>query len=73
METTTIHIQTERRFLGIFQEVAKAVGATISSESVPTQELTLDQVIEQGEKDFREGRGVTLTIDQLRAMVDHAA
>jgi hypothetical protein len=69
METMDLHIKTDGRYLRVFKELARALGATVVAEAAPNQKLTLEQIIEEGERDFREGNGIKLTIEQLQAMV----
>jgi hypothetical protein len=71
MEPVTIHIATNQRFVRIFALLAKLVGGGYSVEPVKPQNL--HSVIEQAEKDFTEGKGTIMTLDELRALTNEVA
>ncbi len=60
-----------RQFSAAEQFASKAV--SLSKPKTVAQEPTLTEIICKAESDFAEGRGVVLTIDQLRAMINEGA
>lgn len=73
MDTFTIHIRTDGRHLAAFKRLAQAVGATITTEVASTSPLSLEKIIEDGEKAIQAGRGIAMTADELRALTENAA
>ena len=71
MEPVNIHIATDRRFIKIFAFLTKLLGGEYSVETVRKRELY--SVIEKGEKDFAEGKGTVLTIEELRNLANEVA
>ncbi|GAB3314131.1 hypothetical protein GCM10027299_01920 [Larkinella ripae] len=72
METFTIHIKTDGRHLAAFKRLAQAVGATITTE-IADHNLSLEKIIGAGEDAIQAGQGITLTPDELKALVGNAA
>ncbi|MGM9510911.1 hypothetical protein ACS5NO_24465 [Larkinella sp. GY13] len=70
METFSIHIKTDGRHLDAFKRLAKAVGATITTKTLTEPAGTLEQKIEEGNQDFREGRGTRMSVEQLQELVN---
>jgi hypothetical protein len=71
MAAVTIHIATQSKFVKLFVWLIRLCKAEYSIETVGTK--TLRSVIEQGEKDFAEGKGKVMTIEELRSMANEVA
>ena len=71
MAAVNIHIATQSRFVKLFVGLIRLCKAEYSIETVGTKSLR--SVIEQGEKDFAEGKGKIMTLDELRALSNEVA
>ena len=71
MEPVNIHIATNRRFVRIFIFLTKLFGGEYSIETIKKKDFR--SMIEKGEKDFAEGRGTIMTLDELRALNNEVA
>lgn len=71
MEPVNIHIATNRRFVQIFVFLTKLFGGEYSIETIKKKDLR--SLIEKGERDFAEGKGTVMTIDELRALNNEVA
>ena len=67
MEPVNIHIATQSKYLKFFLFLIRLFDAEYSIDRVKKKDLK--SVIEQGEKDFAEGKGKSFTMDELRAFI----
>jgi len=72
MELVNLQIETTDQNVEAFKRLADQVGAVLKVTS-DSQSDPLKDLIDEAEKDFAEGRGTTMTIEQLRAMVNEVA
>jgi len=72
MELVNLQIETTDQNVEAFKRLADQVGAVLKVTS-DSQSNPLKDLIDEAEKDFAEGRGTTMTIEQLRAMVNEVA
>lgn len=71
MEPVNIHIATNRRFVRIFVFLTKLFGGEYSIETIKKRDLR--SVIEKGEREFAQGKGTIMTLDELRALNNEVA
>lgn len=56
------------------RQLADIIGVSVSNENKATYDQDpLAKLIEEGEKEFAEGKGMTLTLDGLRDMTHQVA